>query len=79
MLAGLPTQQKQAFCLQGAETYYYLNQVWSRVRIPHSYSFMMMSLPFEFLLLQFLRYLTGPQSGSDQVLKKLRYLLRDFL
>ncbi|XP_063171131.1 unconventional myosin-XV [Candoia aspera] len=26
MLAGLPTQQKQAFCLQGAETYYYLNQ-----------------------------------------------------
>ncbi|KAG8145803.1 hypothetical protein E2320_012291 [Naja naja] len=26
MLAGLPTQQKQMFCLQGAETYYYLNQ-----------------------------------------------------
>ncbi|ETE72195.1 Myosin-XV, partial [Ophiophagus hannah] len=26
MLAGLPTQQKQTFCLQGAETYYYLNQ-----------------------------------------------------
>lgn len=27
MLAGLPSQQKQAFYLQGAETYYYLNQV----------------------------------------------------
>ncbi|KAF7669609.1 hypothetical protein LDENG_00170630 [Lucifuga dentata] len=26
MLAGLPSQQKQAFYLQGAETYYYLNQ-----------------------------------------------------
>lgn len=27
MLAGLPSQQKQAFYLQEAETYYYLNQV----------------------------------------------------
>lgn len=27
MLAGLPSQQKQAFYLQDAETYYYLNQV----------------------------------------------------
>lgn len=27
MLAGLPSQQKQSFYLQGAETYYYLNQV----------------------------------------------------
>ncbi|XP_054068367.1 unconventional myosin-XV [Rissa tridactyla] len=26
MLAGLPTQQRQRYCLQGAETYYYLNQ-----------------------------------------------------
>ncbi|CAM5087940.1 unnamed protein product [Natator depressus] len=26
MLAGLPAQQKQQFCLQDAETYYYLNQ-----------------------------------------------------
>ncbi|XP_038618715.1 unconventional myosin-XV [Tachyglossus aculeatus] len=26
MLAGLPAQQKQTFCLQEAETYYYLNQ-----------------------------------------------------
>ncbi|XP_009077192.1 PREDICTED: unconventional myosin-XV-like, partial [Acanthisitta chloris] len=26
MLAGLPVQQKQRYCLQGAETYYYLNQ-----------------------------------------------------
>nr|XP_033770854.1 unconventional myosin-XV [Geotrypetes seraphini] len=26
MLAGLPSQQKQLFCLQDAETYYYLNQ-----------------------------------------------------
>ncbi|NXI43976.1 MYO15 protein, partial [Galbula dea] len=26
MLAGLPTQQRQQYCLQGAETYYYLNQ-----------------------------------------------------
>lgn len=27
MLAGLPAQQRQRYCLQGAETYYYLNQV----------------------------------------------------
>lgn len=27
MLAGLPLQQRQAFYLQEAETYYYLNQV----------------------------------------------------
>lgn len=27
MLAGLPSQQRQAFYLQEAETYYYLNQV----------------------------------------------------
>lgn len=27
MLAGLPSQQKQSFYLQDAETYYYLNQV----------------------------------------------------
>lgn len=27
MLAGLPSQQRQRYCLQGAETYYYLNQV----------------------------------------------------
>ncbi len=27
MLAGLPTHMKQAFYLQEAETYYYLNQV----------------------------------------------------
>ncbi|XP_014748635.1 PREDICTED: unconventional myosin-XV [Sturnus vulgaris] len=26
MLAGLPSQQRQRYCLQGAETYYYLNQ-----------------------------------------------------
>ncbi|XP_054246854.1 unconventional myosin-XV [Indicator indicator] len=26
MLAGLPAQQRQRYCLQGAETYYYLNQ-----------------------------------------------------
>ncbi|OPJ87397.1 unconventional myosin-XV [Patagioenas fasciata monilis] len=26
MLAGLPAQQRQWYCLQGAETYYYLNQ-----------------------------------------------------
>ncbi|NXJ84436.1 MYO15 protein, partial [Trogon melanurus] len=26
MLAGLPAQQRQQYCLQGAETYYYLNQ-----------------------------------------------------
>ncbi|XP_062474993.1 unconventional myosin-XV [Pezoporus occidentalis] len=26
MLAGLPVQQRQRYCLQGAETYYYLNQ-----------------------------------------------------
>lgn len=30
MLAGLPSQQKQAFYLQEAETYYYLNQVESQ-------------------------------------------------
>lgn len=27
MLAGLPAHQRQRYCLQGAETYYYLNQV----------------------------------------------------
>jgi len=27
MLVGLPAQQRQRYCLQGAETYYYLNQV----------------------------------------------------
>lgn len=32
MLAGLPSQQRQRYCLQGAETYYYLNQV----QCPHS-------------------------------------------
>ncbi|KAI6076559.1 Unconventional myosin-XV-like protein [Aix galericulata] len=34
MLAGLPAQQRQRYCLQGAETYYYLNQVGGNCEIP---------------------------------------------
>lgn len=35
MLAGLPSQQRQAFYLQEAETYYYLNQVEDTVQHNH--------------------------------------------
>lgn len=35
MLAGLPSQQRQRYCLQGAETYYYLNQVLCPPQHPH--------------------------------------------
>lgn len=46
MLAGLPSQQRQRYCLQGAETYYYLNQVLCPLpRPPHSSPLIFGKLP----------------------------------
>lgn len=74
MLAGLPTQQKQTFCLQGAETYYYLNQVSDSPQLfLHDDAFVL-----QIFVSSMSQILKGPQSGSGQVLQELRCLLRDF-